>query len=138
MSFFDNLEDNLKALESREQRDPAAIARARKAVEAEKLEALRRAPFAAALQSRPFAGALIAACRKEGHSRRILARPAWLDSTLRLEARWDDIDRRLELVPTGDGVRAVFYEGDAETHREPVDLDSPPEGLARRWLSGKR
>ncbi len=134
MSFLDNLENNLKALESREEQDPEAIARARAAEKAERSAALRRAPVEEALKSGPFAGALIVACRRAGHARRILVRPTWIDSVLRLEARWDDVERRLELQPTADGVRAVFYEGDQKMASDPVDLEGPAEGLAERWL----
>ena len=37
MSFLDNLENNLKALEGREQRDPEALARYENAAEARRL-----------------------------------------------------------------------------------------------------
>ncbi|MEZ5355925.1 MAG: hypothetical protein R2762_25105 [Bryobacteraceae bacterium] len=134
MSFLDNLENNLKALESREEQDPAAVARARDARKAERAEAVRRAPFEQALKSGSFAGNLIAACRKAGHPRRILVRPVWLDSVLRLEGRWDDVEHRLELHPTGDGVRALFFQGDKQTSSEAVDLEGPADALADGWV----
>jgi hypothetical protein len=134
MSFLDNLENNLKALESREDQDPEALARAGAARESERAAALRRAPFEQKLKSGPFSGDLIAACRKAGHARRILVRPVWIDSVLRLEARWDDVDRRLELEPTPDGVRANFFEGGTKTASAPVDLQGTADALARQWL----
>lgn len=136
MSFLDNLENNLKALESREEKDPAAIQREQAERAAERAEAVRRAPFEQALKTGPFAGALIAACRKAGHSRRVMVRPTWIDSVLRLEARINDADRRLELQPTGEGVRAVFFDAGEERSRESVDLaEADPGALAERWLS---
>lgn len=136
MSFLDNLENNLKALESREEKDPAAIQREQAERAAERAAAVRRAPFEQALKTGPFAGALIAACRKAGHSRRVLVRPTWIDSVLRLEARINDADRRLELQPTGEGVRAVFFDAGEERSRESVDLaEADPGALAERWLS---
>lgn len=136
MSFLDNLENNLKALESREEKDPAAIQREQAERAAERAAAVRRAPFEEALRTGPFAGALIAACRKAGHSRRVMVRPTWIESVLRLEARIQDADRRLELQPTGEGVRAVFYEAGEERHSETVDLaQADAAALAERWLA---
>ncbi|MEZ5402677.1 MAG: hypothetical protein R2729_23585 [Bryobacteraceae bacterium] len=134
MSFLDNLENNLKALESREEQDPKAMARARSAREAERAAALKRAPFEQELRDGPFSGALITACRRAGHARRIMVRPTWIGTVLRLEARWDDVDRRLEIEATGDGARAVFYEGDERIQEERVDLKGPADALAANWL----
>ena len=53
MSFLDNLENNLKALESREEKDPAALARQAAAREAARSEALQIAPHAEALAMDP-------------------------------------------------------------------------------------
>ena len=85
MSFLDNLENNLKALESRTERDPAAVAREAAAREAARKSALEIAPHAEALRKGPFKDGLLKACRDIGHRRRILVRPVWVDSTLRLE-----------------------------------------------------
>ena len=85
MSFLDNLENNLKALESRTERDPAALAREAEAREAARSAALEIAPYAEALRNGPFKDALLTACREIGHRRRMLVRPVWVDSTLRLE-----------------------------------------------------
>lgn len=138
MSFLDNLENNLKALESREEKDPEAIRRAAAERESERAAALKRAPFEQALKTGPFAGALIAACRRAGHARRVMVRPTWIDSVLRLEARAGEADHRLELQATGDGVRAVFFEGGEERSREAVDLASADAvALAERWIGAQ-
>ncbi len=134
MSFLDNLENNLKALESREEADPAAMQRRLTEREAERLEALRRAPFEQALKTSPFAGELIASARRLGHGKRVLVRPTWLDSTLRLEARLNDAEHRLELRPTGEGVKAVFLRDGAEVSSEIVDLQSSAADLAARYI----
>lgn len=131
MSFLDNLENNLKALESREEKDPTRLREQQAAREAEKQAALRAAPFAEALKTGPFAGALITACRAAGHQRRVLVRPTWIGSTLRLDAG----DRRLELRPTAEGVQAVFLEGTLEASTQAVDLNGDAGALAARWLS---
>jgi hypothetical protein len=130
MSFLDNLENNLKALESREERDPATLAREAAAREAARSAALEIAPYAEALRNGPFKDGLLSACREIGHRRRILVRPVWIDSTLRLEAG----AKRLELRPTPSGVVAVFLEGEKERESTLIDLSSDPVKLAEKWI----
>ena len=132
MSFLDNLENNLKALESREQKDPEALAREAAAREANRSLALAIAPYSEALRNGPFKDGLLTACRDIGHRQRILVRPVWVDSTLRLEAG----AKRLELRPTPSGVMAVFFEGDRELDSTQIDLSSDPVKLAEKWLGG--
>jgi hypothetical protein len=133
MSFLDNLESNLKALESRTERDPDALAREAAAREAARSVALEIAPYAEALRNGPFKDGLLTACRDIGHRRRILVRPVWIDSTLRLEAG----AKKLELRPSPSGVFAVFFDGGEERENTPIDLSSDPVKLAERWLEVK-
>ena len=133
MSFLDNLESNLKALESRSERDPDALAREAAAREAARSVALEIAPYAEALRNGPFKDGLLTACRDIGHRRRILVRPVWIDSTLRLEAG----AKKLELRPSPSGVFAVFFDGVEERENTPIDLSSDPVKLAERWLEVK-
>jgi hypothetical protein len=130
MSFLDNLENNLKALESREERDPATLAREAAAREAARSVALEIAPHADALRNGPFKDGLLTACRDIGHRKRILVRPIWIDSTLRLETG----TKRLELRPTPNGVLAVSFVNGREQESTLVDLASDPVKLAQRWL----
>jgi hypothetical protein len=130
MSFLDNLENNLKALESRNERDPAAIAREVAAREASRIEALQIAPHAEALRKGPFKDGLLTACRDVGFRRRILVRPVWVDSTLRLEVG----AKRLELRPSLGGVLAVFLLEGREQESSLIDLSSDPVKLAEKWL----
>jgi hypothetical protein len=130
MSFLDNLESNLKALESRNERDPEALAREATAREAARSVALQIAPHAQALRNGPFKDGLLTACRDIGHRRRILVRPVWVDSTLRLEAGV----KKLELRPTPSGVLAVFFDGGREQESIPIDLSSDPVKVAEKWL----
>ena len=132
MGFLDNLENNLKALESRTERDPEALAREAAAREAARSAALQIAPHAEALRNGSFKDGLLTACRSIGHGRRILVRPAWVGSTLRLEAG----ARKLELRPTPDGVLAVFFEGGIEKESTPIDLSCDPAKVAEKWLEG--
>lgn len=132
MGFLDNLENNLKALESRTERDPEALAREAAAREAARSAALQIAPHAEALRNGSFKDGLLTACRSIGHGRRILVRPAWVGSTLRLEAG----ARKLELRPTPEGVVAVFFEGGTEKESMPIDLAGNPVEVAEKWLEG--
>jgi hypothetical protein len=131
MGFLDNLENNLKALESREEKDPAALARQAAERDAARSVALQIAPHADALRNGPFKDGLLTACRDIGHRRRILVRPVWVESTLRLEAG----TKKMELRPTPDGVLAVFFDGGREQESTMVDLSSDPVQLAERLLS---
>jgi len=131
MSFLDNLENNLKAMESRTERDPEALAREAAAREAARSAALEIAPYAEALRNGPFKDGLLTACRDIGHRRRILVRPVWVGSTLRLEAG----AKMLELRPTPRGVMAVFVESGLEQDRTPIDLASDPAKVAEKWLA---
>ena len=129
MGFLDNLENNLKALESRE--DPADAAEQHRRREADRNHALAAAPWAERLRSGPYTAELLKAATRAGYARRTKVHLAWLDTTLRLEAR----DRRLELRPTPGGVLAVYLEENREVRSAPVDLDGNPETLVNDWLA---
>ena len=133
MSFLDNLESNLKALESRSERDPETLARDAAARDTARSLALQIAPHAEALRNGPFKDGLLTACRNIGHRSRILVRPVWVDSTLRLEAG----AKKLELRPTPSGVLAVFFAEGREQESTPIDLSSDPVQLAQRWLEAE-
>jgi hypothetical protein len=131
MGFLDNLENNLKALESREEKDAEQQRREADAREAARTEALKRAPYAEELKSGPFTSNLLTACRSVGHRARVLVQFTWIDQTLRLDAG----SRRLELRPTSEGVEAVFFENGRHVATETADLHGDPEAFARRWLT---
>jgi hypothetical protein len=133
MSFLDNLENNLKALESREERDPKALERQAAARAATRSMALEIAPHAEALRNGPFKDGLLTACRDIGHRQRVLVRPVWVDSTLRLEAGV----KKLELRPTPSGVLAVFFQGGVEQKSVIIDLSSDPAKVAEKWLTSE-
>jgi len=120
MSFLDSLENNLKALESREEQDPEKIKRDRESRDAEISASLALAPLAEALKSGAFTESL-------------MVRFTWIGSDLRLEAK----EKRLELRPGLKGVTAHYFVYGEETRQEPVDLNGDAEGLARRWLEEK-
>ena len=132
MSFLDNLENNLKALESREEVDPETAARRRADAEDQRRQQALVAPHARALRESAFAAQLMTAARAVGHRQRVLVRFAWIDDTLRLEAG----TRRLDLSPAADGVHAVSSVQGATQWSEPVDLSGgSAEQLATRWLA---
>src|SRR5580658_6567202 len=129
MSFLDNLENNLKSLESQEDGKESAE-RSRRARENEKASAQAAAPWAEQLKKGPFTAELLKQAARVGFSLRIKVHVAWLGTTLRLEAR----DRRLELRPTATGVVAAYLENGAEFRREPLDLSGDATEFVRRWL----
>jgi len=131
MSFLDNLENNLKALENQEERDPEKVKRAQEQREAERTAALLRAPHADALKNSPFTAELLTQCRSIGHQQRVLVQFTWTGETLRLDAK----AKRLELTPTAEGITAIFIVNGQETGRTTVDpqVDDAAK-LARHWL----
>jgi len=130
MSFLDNLENNLKSLESSAEGKEAAERQAR-AREQERAAAQAVAPWAEQLKSAPFTAELLKQAARVGFEKRSKVHIAWLGTTLRLEAR----ERRLELRPTPTGIVAAWIEGHEETRTEPVDLSGSAGDLVRRWLT---
>lgn len=130
MSYLDNLENSLKALESQEERDPARLERERLQRQQDRDAAARRAPFVLQLKSSPFTGQLLGACRRLGQAAGVYVQITWVEDSLRLQAR----DCRVDLQPTADGVVAVFATPGGETHRSPVDLGSDGEAFAKTWI----
>lgn len=130
MSFLDNLESNLKSLESNEERN-ADVQRDAKNRASDKAKALASAPFAEALKTGSFTHDFLMHATQIGFSQRTKVQPTWLGSTLRLQAK----ERRLELRPTPDGVLAHFFEHNEEKGSELVDLNGSAEELAKRWLA---
>ncbi|MGP8246830.1 MAG: hypothetical protein ACLQVN_20220 [Bryobacteraceae bacterium] len=129
MSFLDNLENNLKSLESREEgRDSDEREARQRAAERARVQAA--APYAEELRKSPFTEELLRQTTRVGHAVRTKIHVAWLGATLRLEAR----ERRLELRPTASGVVAVSIEDGREVGSEPVDLAGDPGALLRAWL----
>jgi hypothetical protein len=131
MSFLDSLENNLKALEAQDERDPARAAEIRKRREEDRASALAAAPHAEELRNGKFTLALLDHAARIGHSLRTKVQITWIDTTLRLQAK----DRRLDLQPTAEGVKAVFSTNGDETASRSVDLQSDPEALARELLT---
>lgn len=132
MSFLDNLENNLKALESREEKDPQQLRRDRQRQDAERNAALLRAPYAEALKQSAFTNNLLTQCRTIGHGQRVLVQFTWLGESLRLDAR----AKRLELIPTPEGIAAVFSVNGEETTRTRINLEQDdPAKLAKQWLT---
>jgi hypothetical protein len=132
MSYLDNLEDNLKALERQEEKDPEKVARDRERREADRNAALRRAPHVEALKNSAFTSELLTQCRTIGHGQRVLVQFTWIGESLRLDAK----TKRLELTPTTKGIEAVSYLDGVETERMAVDPQvDDAAALAQRWLT---
>jgi hypothetical protein len=126
VSFLDNLENNLKSLESQDQADTTVHRRR----ESDQHYARAIAPWAEKLKNGDFAKKLMQQATRAGFQLRTKVHIAWIGPTLRLEGR----QQRLELQPTPDGVVAAMFRGDEEVRRKPVDLASDPEPLIREWI----
>lgn len=126
MSFLDNLENTLKSLESREERDPAEYERR----EQKRNFALAAAPWAAKLKAAPFTRALFEQATMAGHRARTKVYMSWFDDVLALQAK----ERKLEVRPTPDGIVAVFIEPDRGETVQALDLESDPAALIHQWL----
>ena len=99
MSFLDNLENNLKAMEGRE---PGGLDDSRRQKQ-DRSQALAEAPWAEKLKNGPYVRALMRDATRAGFSRRMKVNLVWVGTTLRLEA----LGQRLELQPSAKGVEAV-------------------------------
>ncbi len=126
VSFLDNLENNLKALEGRDEGLDDSRRR-----ESDRDRRLAIAPWAERLKREPYAEALMRQTTLAGRQRRVKVNLSWIETTLRLEAR----DHRLELRPTPEGVVAVFVRDNEEVGRTPVDLAGDPQGLTDEWMA---
>jgi hypothetical protein len=130
MSFLDDLESNLKSMESREERGDQTGRDARSR-DAERARTQASAVYAEQLRKGAYAADLLRQATRLGYAMRTKVHLAWLGTTLRLEARGS----KLELRPTPDGVVAVFIENNAEARNASVDLAGNPESLVREWLA---
>jgi hypothetical protein len=132
MSFLDNLENNLKALEREDERDPEKQRREQERRATERTAALQRAPHVETLKNSQFTMNLLGQCRAIGHGQRVLVQFTWLGETLRLDAK----TKRMELVPTPEGIVAIFSVNGSETARTNVNPQTDdPANLARGWLT---
>jgi hypothetical protein len=131
MSFLDNLENNLNALERLEEKDPEKVRRDHERREADREAALLRSPHVEALKDSVFTSELLTQCRTIGRGQRVLVQFTWIGENLRLDAK----PKRLELTPTTEGITAVFSLDGVETGRATVDPQvDDAAALAQRWL----
>jgi hypothetical protein len=130
MSFSDNLENDLKNLESRDERDPALAGRNQRQRASQRAGALAAAPYAEKLKTGTFTSGLLSSATRIGHGLRTKVNIYWMGSTLRLQAR----EHKLELRPGPDGVIAHFSVNGEETRTQKIDLNGDPEKLAKQWL----
>lgn len=130
MSFSDSLENDLKNLESRDERDPAEAGRTQRQKQSQRANAIAAAPHAEKLKTGKFTAGLLLSATRIGHGLRTKVNIFWLGTTLRLQAR----EHKLELRPGPEGVTAHFLANDRETRKISVDLNGDPEKLAKEWL----
>ena len=127
MDFLDNLENSLKNLESREERDSGAIQRQQD----EQNRAAQAAPWAEKLRNSDYTRKLFDEASITGHRLRAKVYMAWLGDVLRLEAK----GRWCELRPTPSGIEAEFILPDGRSQKESLDLTGAPGELLQHWLA---
>lgn len=130
MGFLDNLENSLKSLESREERDPSEAQRRQN----DRARTLATAPWATQLKDSEYTKALFEKAAIAGHRLRAKVYMAWFDSILRLEAR----GRVLHLRPTANGIVAEYTDPEGKPVLEPVNLSSDPGDLLEHWLGSEQ
>jgi hypothetical protein len=129
MDFLDNLENSLKNLESREERDSGVMQRQQD----ERNRALQAAPWAEKLKNSDYTRKLFDQAAVAGHRLRAKIYMAWLDNVLRLEVK----GRWCELRPTANGIEAEFILPDGTTEKKMIDLTGAPEELLGQWLGSE-
>jgi hypothetical protein len=127
MSFLDNLESNLKDLESGQERDPNE----RKRRDSERASALAAAPWAEKLKKSAYTQELLKLATHAGFQARKKVNMAWLGTNLKLELS----GKTLELRPTAEGILAVISKDGNPEQKQTVDLAGSAEKLVRQWLS---
>ncbi len=129
MGFLDNLENSLKSLENGADQENAGRETDRRKLDVAAQNAV--APWAEQLRKSRYTEELMSAATREGFKSKTKVYITWLGSTLRLEAR----ERRLELRPATQGVRAVFLLNAEETGSRLMQLQGDPAELIREWLA---
>ena len=130
MGFLDNLDSNLKSLESREERVRGRD-RDHAGRDADRARVRAAAPYAEQLRKGTFTAELLNEATRIGYGLRTKVYITWLDNTLRLEAR----DHRVELKPTAEGVVAQYFVNKEPTAQERVDLNGSARKFAEKWMS---
>lgn len=126
MSFLDSLENNLKALENREQTGLDDHKRR----ESERKQAIASGPWADQLKHSPYIQTLMQQASRASYQIRTKINMSWIGNLFRLEAR----NHRLELRPAADGIAAVYLKGGEEIERRMVDLSGQPDVLSG-WIA---
>lgn len=126
MSFLDSLENNLKALEGREQTGLDD----QKRRDSDRKRSAASAPWAERLKNSPYTQTLMQQATRAGYQIRTKVNFVWLGSTLRLEAR----NFRLELRPSADGIEVVSLKDGAESKSQTIDMTGSPDTILTPWI----
>jgi hypothetical protein len=126
MSFLDNLENNLNALERNEQGGLEDVGRR----DSWKNDEIAAAPWAEKLKTADWTKDLMRLATAAGHQRRMRIGLVWIKTSLRLEG----LNQRLDLRPTAKGIDAVFLSGTEEVKRLKLDLTGDAGKLLNQWL----
>jgi hypothetical protein len=99
----------------------------------ERARTMAIAPWAAQLKDSEFTKVLLEKCAQTGHRLRTKIYVAWLDTTLRLEAK----GRKLDLEPTAEGIRANFVRAERRSITQKRGFEWRPRRVTARlaWLN---
>lgn len=128
MSFLDNLESNLKSLESSTEREDGSGAKGRR--DADRASRVALQPFVEKLRKSSFTDQLLRAAHQESFRIRARISVVWIGDILRFELP----GKRLELRPTPQGVLAVSTLNGVTGASAPVDFESDASELLKGWL----
>jgi hypothetical protein len=129
MGFLDNLESNLKSMESAGEREEGPATKNRR--EADRAARVAIQPFVEKLRKSPFTDHLLRAAHMESFRIRVRITAVWIGDMLRLELP----GKRLELIPSPSGVRAQETLNGVPAEPVAVDFESDPAELLKHWLS---
>jgi hypothetical protein len=129
MGFLDNLESNLKSLESVTEREDPAGAKNRR--ESERANRLALQPFVEKLRKSTFTDHLLRAAHQESFRIRARISVVWVGDILRLELPGN----RLELRPSRQGVMAVASHEGHVSDPVLVNFEGDPKHLLQSWLA---
>lgn len=125
MSFLDSLENSLKSLESVEEQSGTE----RKQKAEDRATALQIAPWADRLKQSEYLKQFMDEAARAGHQARAKVYMSWLGHNFRLDMR----EKRMELRPGKDGIKAVVMNGIDDLSSKRIDLEESPVPLIQDW-----
>lgn len=129
MGFLDNLESDLKSLESANEREDASGSKNRR--DADRAARIALQPSVERLRKSAFTDHLLRAAQQESFRIRARINVVWVGDVLRLDLP----NKRLELRPVPGGVQAIATFNGVPVEPALVDFSGDAMQLLQGWLS---